>query len=336
MTRTIVKILYVTNMYPESPGSYSGIFIKREIDELKKLGLSIDHLLINGRENKLSYLNFFPILKKLKQKYDVVNVQHSLLLPHVLFLKKFLHLDVPVVFTLHEGELGKTEKEKNIFLSLAHSKFWRRPLYRRVDLIIAKNIDVFQNLQVKTNCVEIPTGVDTEIFKPIDKQTARKNLQLSDKDVILFFPADRNRPEKNFSFVEDLVPELKNIFKSEVLVVSGPQPPDRMMWLYNAADLIVFPSFYECSPVVIKEAMACNRPIVASNVGDIKKVIGNTSGCFVIDGWNQQVYVAKIVEALKLQSTQGRKTIFEQGFDWPTIGKKIYDAMLNTIDSTSK
>ena len=120
-----------------------------------------------------------------------------------------------------------------------------------------------------------------------------------------------------------------------MIILTGPQPYEKMVWFYNAADVIILPSFYECSPVVIKEAMACNRPIVASNVGDIKKVVGNTLGCFVIDGWDKQEYLAKIVEALKSKSTQGRTTILEQGYDWSTIGKKIYDAVLNTIDSNS-
>jgi teichuronic acid biosynthesis glycosyltransferase TuaC len=336
MKHKTVKILYLTNMYPEKPGSYSGIFIKREIDELKKLGLSIDYLLVDGMKNKFSYLNLIPLWKKLKENYDVVNIQHSLLLPHILFLKKILRLDVPVVLTLHEGELAKKEREKNIFLWLAHSKFWRRPLYRRIDLIIAKNIDVYRNLQVSTKYIEIPTGVDTEQFKPMDKKIARKHLGLSDTDVILFFPADRNRPEKNFSFAESLILELKKMLKKEVILLSGPQPADKMMWLYNAADIILFPSLYECSPVVIKEAMACNKPIVASNVGDIKKVIGTTAGCFVIDALDAQEYLIKIVEALNLQETQGRTTIFEKGYDWSTIGKKIYDTLVNINVSSSK
>jgi teichuronic acid biosynthesis glycosyltransferase TuaC len=335
MTQKNFKILYITNMYPDRPGSYAGIFIKQEIDELKKLGLSVDCLLIDGKENNLSYLNLLPIWRQLKQQYDVINVQHSLLLPHVLFLKKILQLDVPVVLTLHEGELGMKEKEKNIFLSLAHSKVWRRPLYRRVDLLIAKNLEVYQNLQVTTNYVEIPTGVDTDVFKPIEKQAARKNLQLSESDVILFFPADPSRPEKNFSFVQQLETELKKMMKTNVVLISGPQPSEKMVWLYNAADVVILPSLYECSPVVIKEAMACDRPLVASNVGDIKKVFGNTAGCFVIDGWDKKEYLDKIMMASQVHSTRGRERIFEQGYDWPTIGKKIYDALVNIIHSDS-
>ncbi len=336
MKHDTMKILYLTNMYPEKPGSYSGIFIKREIDELKKLGCIVDYLFINGRENKLSYLSLFSMRKKLLQQYDAVNVQHSLLLPQILFLKKILRLDIPIIFTLHEGELGKKEREKNIFLLLAHGKFWRKVLYRHVDIVIAKNLDLIQSLKVRVHSIEIPTAVDTDLFKPIDKQTARKHLQLPENDIIFFFPADRHRPEKNFSFIEGLLPELKKTLKKDILLISGPQPSEKMLWFYNAADLIVFPSFYECSPVVMKEAMACDRPIVASNVGDIKKVIGDTAGCFVLDGWNEQEYLTAIMEALKIKATQGRMKIFQQGYDWTTIGKKIYDVMLNTIDSYSK
>jgi glycosyltransferase involved in cell wall biosynthesis len=106
-----------------------------------------------------------------------------------------------------------------------------------------------------------------------------------------------------------------------------------MVWFYNAADLILFPSLYECSPVVIKEAMACNKPIVASDVGDINRVFGSTPGCFVIKTWDKKEYIEKVIEAYHLQSTQGRSAIFEKGYDWPTIGKKIYDALVNTIES---
>ena len=41
-----IRILYITNMYPKEPGSYSGIFVKQEIDQLKKLGLNIDVLFV--------------------------------------------------------------------------------------------------------------------------------------------------------------------------------------------------------------------------------------------------------------------------------------------------
>jgi teichuronic acid biosynthesis glycosyltransferase TuaC len=49
----------------------------------------------------------------------------------------------------------------------------------------------------------------------------------------------------------------------------------------NACDALVFPSYQEGSPNVIKQAMACNLPIVATDVGDVREVIGNTEGCII-------------------------------------------------------
>jgi teichuronic acid biosynthesis glycosyltransferase TuaC len=51
--------------------------------------------------------------------------------------------------------------------------------------------------------------------------------------------------------------------------------------LLNAADLLLLTSLTEGSPQVIKEAMACNCPIVATDVGDIREIIGYTDGCYI-------------------------------------------------------
>jgi glycosyltransferase involved in cell wall biosynthesis len=51
----------------------------------------------------------------------------------------------------------------------------------------------------------------------------------------------------------------------------------------NAADVLLLTSDHEGSPVVIKEAMACNLPIVSTNVGDVSEVIGGVEGCFLAE-----------------------------------------------------
>ena len=51
----------------------------------------------------------------------------------------------------------------------------------------------------------------------------------------------------------------------------------------NASDLILSTSLWEGSPNVIKEAMACNKPILSTNVGDISRLFKEVSGCDIID-----------------------------------------------------
>ena len=55
MENKSIRILYITNMYPQEPGSHSGIFVEQEINKLRKLDLTIDLIYVNGQKNKLSY-----------------------------------------------------------------------------------------------------------------------------------------------------------------------------------------------------------------------------------------------------------------------------------------
>ena len=65
-------------------------------------------------------------------------------------------------------------------------------------------------------------------------------------------------------------------------------------FLLNACDLLLMTSIREGSPQVIKEAMACNCPIVSTEVGDVKDIIGNTKGCFITS--HDPIDVAKKIQ----------------------------------------
>jgi teichuronic acid biosynthesis glycosyltransferase TuaC len=103
---------------------------------------------------------------------------------------------------------------------------------------------------------------------------------------------------------------------------------------YNASDVMVLPSYHEGSPNVIKEAMACNCPIVATDVGDVKWVLGDTEGCYIA-GFEPDDFAEKLRLALGFAETKGKTSgryrILELGLDSDTIAKKIvvvYESVL--------
>ena len=49
----------------------------------------------------------------------------------------------------------------------------------------------------------------------------------------------------------------------------------------NASDLLLITSFSETGPIVAKEAIACNCPIVSTDVGDVKEIINDYDGCYI-------------------------------------------------------
>ena len=86
-------------------------------------------------------------------------------------------------------------------------------------------------------------------------------------------------------------------------------PFDRMVYYYNSSDVVLLTSLWEGSPNVIKEAMACNIPIVSLNIGDVNEIIKHTEGCYLAKKDPNDISI-KIENALKFgKRTSGRSDI---------------------------
>ena len=102
---------------------------------------------------------------------------------------------------------------------------------------------------------------------------------------------------------------LRRDDKDVELIVATNQPHERIPLYMNACDVLALASDSEGSPVVIKEAMACNLPIVSVDVGDVAQVIGSIDGCYIC-----RRDPADMAQKLKLaldsrQRTNGRQAV---------------------------
>jgi glycosyltransferase involved in cell wall biosynthesis len=179
----------------------------------------------------------------------------------------------------------------------------------------------------------IPNGVDINKFKQIDKEEALKHILFDPKKKHIVFISHPERKVKNYSLAESSVRLLKDS-SIELHSIHGISS-DELVYYYNGADLMVLTSFHEGSPNVIKEAMACNCPIVATDVGDIKWVIGKTNGCFIA-GFDSNDFSKKIIDALNCTSSyrqpNGLKRIIELGLDSESIAKRIIELYKNILN----
>lgn len=157
-------------------------------------------------------------------------------------------------------------------LTCLHARF-------RVDLCLVMSERMRQLCRLMGDSIVFPHGVDFEQYYPIDRNQARKVLDWPLDKPIILFPANPKRLVKNFPLAEQAVSQLR---RSDVQIkVFGNVPEEQMKYYYNAADVLLMTSLHEGSPCSVKEAMACNLPIVSTDVGDVKDIISGSVGCSV-------------------------------------------------------
>ena len=130
----------------------------------------------------------------------------------------------------------------------------------------------------------IPNGVNLDIFNPQDYQDSRKKVGFEPEKKYIIWCSNPERPEKNWPLAQLAMQCLANYLSPDADIQLVPvynKTPQEVSVYMNAADCQLLTSWSEGSPNVIKEAMACNCPIVTTDVGDVNERLENLEGCFV-------------------------------------------------------
>ena len=155
--------------------------------------------------------------------------------------------------------------------------------------------------------VSIPNPIDTHIYTPKDKQQARQRVGLPTEGRIILFASQRvtNRNKGMGYLLEacrllaEQYPEKKEDITVAILgghaeEIEGQLPfrtcplgyvndEQRIVDIYNAADVFVLPSLSENLPNTIMEAMACGVPSVGLRIGGIPEEIDHQQNGYVAD-----------------------------------------------------
>ena len=297
-----MKILIVCS---EHSGKVSP-FITEQANSIRSMGVDIDYFLVD-RKGLFGYLRKRrDLLNKIKDFCpDIIHAHYGLS-----GLLANLQRKVPVVTTYHGSDVNNAA----VF-----------PFSRLCMMLSVHNIFVSDKIRIKSGLKSkqslIPCGVDIDLFKPIDKIQARKELQLDTTVRYILFAGAFENTVKNAELALKAVVNLSSV---ELLELKG-YSREQVVTLMNAVDCVLMTSYSEGSPQFIKEAMACNCPIVSVAVGDVPEVINNLEGCY-ISTYAVEDVAEKLRQTLLFgDRTEGRKRILELKLDSESIAKRILE-----------
>ena len=192
-------------------------------------------------------------------------------------------LGVPIIVTVH-GYNEKRWMEKFILTRIKYD----------AQVTVARNFLQIPN--INKNVTYIPNGIDIEKFTKLHNRIQRF---VNFRKPHILFVGRKNDPVKGFSILERALELVKKIIpQTELLVAGGDLPQDKVLRLYQKADLFVLPSLSEGFPLTLLEAWASKLPVVATKVGELPYLIKDGINGYLVDPGSAQKLSVAIIKAL--------------------------------------
>jgi teichuronic acid biosynthesis glycosyltransferase TuaC len=297
-----MKVLFVSS---GKSGSVNAL-IKNQGVSLMKKGVDVHYFIIKSgiRGYVAGILDLRKMIKS--GKYNLIHAHYSLSAFAATLAGK-----MPIVVSLMGSDAYKSIYHRWII------KFFH---YCRWNTTIVKTEQMLKKLTIP-NAEIIPNGVDIDRFKPISKSIARKKIGYPLNKKLIIFVSDPARHEKNYNLALKAFNLLKEN-NTELLPVFN-VPNESIPYYMNAADVLLLTSKREGSVNVIKEAMACNIPVVSTDVGDVKNTTSGVRGCYVSNP-DPAALAENLSKAISHNgNSEGRKRIIELKLDSESIADRI-------------
>lgn len=274
-----LSVLVVTSGWPSPADPHQSIFVHREVEALRDGGLEVDVVHYLGRMNPVNYLKArAEVRDRLRAgHFDIVHAHFGQTLLVV------VPSPVPVVVTFRGSDLlGVATRRGRYGLKGLLLGRISRALAKRVDAVIVPSRALQERMPDGVGSVVIPDAVDPQVFRPAPKDEARRKLGLPMEHKLVLFGGLRNVPVKRYGLARAAVDLLDGPWHAELVDVDGVSRAEMASYM-AACDVLLVTSLHESGPLVVKEALACERPVVSVDVGDVREWIGSLPGCVVCE-----------------------------------------------------
>ena len=302
-------------------------FVREQGEALRSVGHEVAYHLIEGR-GMSAYLTGIAALRRrlLSEQPDVVHAHFGLSgITAVLAVRSLPKNKRPkCVVTFHNGEtLTRTVNFCSSLFSLAADHV----------VYVAEHIRMLSYFKARRYSI-LPCGVPMDELPVTDYVQARRQLGMQPEKKYILFGGDFANKRKNADLLFAAL-RMLNRDDVEVLEMKGLSRAECALRMC-ACDVFALPTHSEGSPQALKEAMACNCPIVATDVADISLLLGQEQGHFLLrnprptkERWDgDRRSTAEMADLLQQalafgRRTKGRERILQLGLDNTAIAQRL-------------
>ncbi len=271
----MMRVLMITTEWPRVPWG-TAQFVARQAAFLRAAGVEVEVFAFAGEGNPLNYARaWYQVRRRLtREHFDLVHAQFGQCA--LLALPKRM----PLVITYRGDDLLGILDDRHGHVTLAGRLLRRfsRWAAHHADAVIVVSEHMQRYLQNGTPIHVVPSGIDFELFRPQPRVGARDRLGLPQGERLVLFVGNPDLARKRYRLASRAVALLPAAPPTRLIVgwhVPHLQMPDYMA----ACDALVFTSAQEGSPNAVKEALACNLPVVSVSVGDVAERLQGVAGC---------------------------------------------------------
>jgi glycosyltransferase involved in cell wall biosynthesis len=205
----------------------------------------------------------------------------------------------------------------------------------------------------------VPNGVDIEKFKPMDTKEVRRQFGLGNESCVLFVGS--LIPRKGLPFLVEAAKKVVRTQADTKFLIVGDGPLRNQLYdslkianlsgnfkflgnlkdsvlpaIYNCADVFVLPSIQEGQGIVLLEAQASGKPVVAFDIGGVNEALQNRETGLLVNQGDVDALADALLKLLtdkalrEKMGSNGRKFASEN-FTWDICAQKMLKVYLEAL-----
>lgn len=305
-------VLIVSNHF-EAQGQlpHAGVFVDRQITSLKQTGARVSTFDIGTSHSPVHIFRRWLELRRQVRKVDpdLIHGQYGTI---VGILTAFAGKPAIISFCGSDLLPGSPVSSLRLLVGFVLSNI----ASLRAEGLICKSEQLRQALWWrKSRAVVIPSGVDLNLFAPGPQNEARKELGWDLENPVAMVNVGTDPKRKGIDLAQAAMEFVRARLPNAELQVISNVEPTQMALYYRAADVLLCTSIMEGSPNVVKEALACNLPVVSTPVGDVPERLAGVEPSCVVSRDPRDFGEAIVNILLTRQRSNGRERIIDLGLD---------------------